>query len=124
MYTNIASPKLLFGWSLVAGLCPPAFTFSPTGTTSLLETPFKYAVWGALILTAVLLLSVKTGLSKKQTTGLAVLYTLVPLSFSFSANGAFALILNHAPLCAVFSWLIAGILWSKLLLNKNLDSTI
>jgi len=123
MNMHNSTSGLLFGLTIFVGLMPLTFMFSQNGTHLLLDTSFKYAVWcGQAIILLMLFLS-KLKLSKNQLIGLSVLYALIPLVFTFNDNGLTFLILNKYT-SSILSWVIASVLFSKLLSNANIKSSL
>lgn len=119
MNKKFSESNLIFGLTFFISLMPLTFTFSQNGTHLLLDTPFKYLVLGCQSIILLLLLLVKTNLSKKQLILLAILYLLVPITFTFTENGASFLILDkYANI--ILSWLIGSLLFSKLFFTSNL----
>jgi hypothetical protein len=116
---------LLFGMTILVGLMPLAFTFSQNGTELLLDTSFKYIVWGGQATHFLLLLLIKQKLSKNQLIALTVLFILVPFTFSFNEKGATFLILTKY-ISSILSWAIASIVFTKLFFTYkfNEDSNI
>ena len=111
---------LLFGMAILVGLMPLAFRFSPNGAVLLPDTPFRDLVWGAQVTFLFLLLLTKEKFSKDELIALAVLFMLVPCTFTFNERGATFLILTHYT-SSLLSWAIAGILLSKLLFTYKLN---
>ncbi|MEZ4829836.1 MAG: hypothetical protein R3C61_26675 [Bacteroidia bacterium] len=109
---------LLFGLTIFVGLMPLTFTFSQNGIQLLLDTSFKYVVWCGQALILLMLLFTKLKLSKKQLIGLFVLYTLIPLAFTFSGNGLTFLILSKYT-SSILSWAVASVLFSKSFFDTN-----
>ena len=119
MNAKKSTSRFLFGWIMLVGFMPLAFTFSQNGKQLLLETDFKYVVWGGQATTLLLLLLTRLSLSKNQLIGLSVLCMFVPLAFTFNENGASFLILKKYT-SSILSWAIAGILIGKLLFVHKL----
>ncbi|MFH0894812.1 MAG: hypothetical protein V2A54_10295 [Bacteroidota bacterium] len=109
----------LFGLTILVGFIPLTFSFSDNGIQLLLETEFKYLIWGGQATTLLLLLFIKDSLSRNKLIGLLVLYVLVPLTFTFNENGVYFLILNKYT-SSLLSWAIAGVLLGKLLFAQKL----
>jgi hypothetical protein len=116
---NSASP-LLFGLAIFVGLMPLAFTFSQNEIQPLLNTSFKYMVWGGQTIVLLLLLFSKYQLIKNQLIALIVLYACVPFIFTFNENGATFLILTKYT-SSVLSWAIASVVISKLFFLHKLE---
>jgi len=102
-----------FGMTILVGFMPLAFMFSHNGTELLLDTFFKYIVWGGQATILLLLLLTKYTLSKNQQITLTVLFMLIPFSFTFSEKGATFLILKQYT-STILSWAIASIVLSKM----------
>ena len=105
---------------IFVGLLPLTFTFSKNETQLLMETSFKYIVWGGQATILLVLLLTKHTLSKNQLIALAILFVLVPFTFTFNEKGATYLILTKYT-SSVLSWAIASILFSKLLFTNKLN---
>ncbi len=119
---NSASP-LLFGLAIFVGLMPLAFTFSQNEIQPLLNTSFKYMVWGGQTIVLLLLLFNKYQLIKNQLIALIVLYACVPFIFTFNENGATFLILTKYT-SSVLSWAIASVVISKLFFKLEENSNL
>ncbi len=119
MNTKKSISKFLFGWIMLVAFMPLAFTVSQSGTQLLLETDYKYVVWGVQATTLILVLSTRLSLSKNQLIGLSVLCVFVPLAFSFNENGTSFLILNKYT-SSILSWAIAGVLIGKIFFVQKL----
>jgi len=104
---------------MLVAFMPLAFTVSQSGTQLLLETDYKYVVWGVQATTLILVLSTRLSLSKNQLIGLSVLCVFVPLAFSFNENGTSFLILNKYT-SSILSWAIAGVLIGKIFFVQKL----
>jgi len=111
--------ELLFGLTIFVGLIPLAFMFSQKGTQLLIETSFRYFVWCGEAIVLFLLLLTKQNLKKKQMIALATLCLLVPFTFTFNENGVTFLILDKY-ISSILSWLMASVLFSKLISNSNI----
>jgi hypothetical protein len=120
MKVNKSISGFLFGLTLLVGFMPLTFYFSNNGTQLLLETEFKYLIWGGQATILLLLLFRKDSLSRNKLIGLLVLYMLVPLTFTFNKNGIFFLILNNYT-SSLLSWAIAGVLTGKLFFSQKLQ---
>lgn len=119
MNTKNSTSGLLFGLAIFVGLMPLTFTFSTENTQLLLDTSFKYAVWAGQTSILILLLLTKHNLSKNQLIALAVLYLVVPFTFTFNESGAYFLILNKYT-SSILSWAVASVLIGKLLFLQKL----
>ena len=111
--------ELLFGLTIFVRLIPLAFMFSQKGTQLLIETSFRYFVWCGEAIVLFLLALTKQNLSKKQMIALATLCLLVPFTFTFNENGVTFLILDKY-INSILSWLMASVLFSKLISNSNI----
>ncbi|HMN90397.1 MAG TPA: hypothetical protein PKD70_12885 [Saprospiraceae bacterium] len=112
--------SLLFGLTIFVGFMPLAFTFSQNETQPLLDTSFKYMVWGGQTIALLLLLFSKHQLIKNQLIVLTVLYVFVPFMFTFNENGATFLILTKYT-SSILSWAIASVVISKLFFIHKLE---
>ena len=119
MNAKKSTSGFLFGLTILAGFLPLTFSFSNNGIQLLLETEFKFVIWGGQATTLLLLLFTKQCLTKKQLIGLSVLYVLIPLTFAFNENGASFLILDKST-SSILSWAIASVLIGKLLFAQKL----
>lgn len=109
---------LLLGIAILVGLMPLAFTFSQNGTELLLDTSFKYIVWGGQTVLLLLLLLTKPELTKNQLIALTALFVLVPFTFTLNEKGATFLILTKYT-SSILSWAIASVVFSKLLFTHK-----
>lgn len=116
---------LFFGMTILVGLMPLAFTFSQNGKELLLDTSFKYIVWGGQATLLLILILTKQKLSNNQLIALTVLFMLIPFTFTFTEKGATFLILTKHT-SSILSWAIASIAFSKLFFTYKLkgDSNI
>jgi hypothetical protein len=119
MYKKNSTSGIIFGLTIFAGLLPLAFMFTQKGTQLLLETSFKYVVWGGQTGILFLLTLTKHKLSKKQLIGLAILCAVVPFTFTFNEKGVSFLILNKYT-SSLLSWAIAGVLLIKMFTSQKL----
>ncbi len=104
--------------AILVVLMPLAFTFSQNGTQLLLDTSFKYIVWGGQTVLLLLLLLTKPELTKNQLFALTALFVLVPFTFTLYEKGATFLILTKYT-SSILSWAIASVLFSKLLFTHK-----
>ena len=113
-----STSRLLLGMAILVVLMPLAFTFSQNGTQLLLDTSFKYIVWGGQTVLLLLLLLTKPELTKNQLFALTALFVLVPFTFTLYEKGATFLILTKYT-SSILSWAIASVLFSKLLFTHK-----
>jgi len=118
MYTTHFISQFLFGVMIFFGFMPLSFYFSDSTATLLIETDLEPFIWGAQTTTLFLLIFIRSNMNSNKLIGLLILYTLVPLSFTFDKNGAYFLILNNY-ISSLISWSIAGVILIKLLFAQH-----